>query len=292
MAEIIETGLDVSRYQGEIDWNAVARSGRQFVIIRAVSSNDAGVYVDHYFERNYAGAKAAGLRVGVYYFTYAQTEAYADREIEVLVQALRGKKLEYPVFVDMEAESIAALGRVRTTELALYALEKLRHEKFYSGLYTYAAFAKNRIDMAQLSAYPLYIADYTGSVLYQGAYQMWQYTATGRLPGISGNVCLDYSYEDFLPMIRQCGCNGYEQEAPMPMTPVPGLELEVYGKVNCQYFYTPDVYDVAGTLSPGRYTVLAQSVGCYHGFTWLTIRYKEKIYWTTLLSDRCFLLRP
>ncbi len=291
MAEIFETGLDVSRYQGGIDWNAVARSGRQFVIIRAVSSNNAGVYVDPYFERNYAGAKAAGLRVGAYYFTYAQTNAYADREIDLLCQVLRGKKFEYPIFVDMEAESVAALGRERTTELAGYALERLRREKFYAGLYTYAAFARNRIDMHRLSAYPLYIADYTGSVQYPGAYQMWQYTGTGRVPGVSGNVCLDYSYRDFLPEIRQCGFNGYEAQAPMPMTPVPGLELEVYGSVNCQYFHTPDVYDVAGTLMPGRYPVLAQSVGCYNGFTWLTVRHQGQIYWTTLLSDRCFLLR-
>ncbi len=291
MAEIFEIGLDVSRYQGEIDWQAVAGSGRQFVIIRAVSSNDAGVYVDPFFEQNYAGAKAAGLRVGAYYFTYAQTYAYADREIELLSGALEKKTLEYPVFVDMEAESIAALGRTRTTELAEYALESLRRKNFYAGLYTYASFAKNRIDMSRLSAYPFYIADYTGSVQYSGSYQMWQYTATGRVPGVNGNVCLDYSYRDFLPEIQQCGCNGYEAQAPMPMTPTPGLQLEVYGSLNCQYFYSPNVYDVAGTLKPGRYPVQAQSVGCYNGFTWLTVRYRDRVYWTTLLSDRCFLLR-
>ena len=99
MAAIYQTGIDVSRYQGTIDWAAVARAGKQFAVIRAVSSNNSGVYVDPMFEKNYAGAKAAGLRVGVYYYTYAQTESYADRELEALTAVLAGKKLEYPVFV-------------------------------------------------------------------------------------------------------------------------------------------------------------------------------------------------
>ena len=97
-----------------------------------------------------------------------------------------GKKLEYPVFVDMEAEGIAALGRTRATQLALYALEKLRAAGWYPGLYTYSNFAKNRLDMAKLSAYPFFVADYTGSVTYPGAYQMWQYSSTGRVPGHIG----------------------------------------------------------------------------------------------------------
>ena len=75
------------------------------------------------------------------------------------------------------------------------------------------------------------------------------------------------------------------------MVPVPGLKLEVYGTLNCEYFYKPDIYDVAGTLPVGRYEAVAQSVGCYGGFTWVTLRYKNAVYWTALLADRCFLLR-
>lgn len=292
MASVFQTGIDVSRYQGTVDWSAVAKVGKQFAIIRAVSSNNTGVYVDPMFEQNYAGAKAAGLRVGVYYYTYAQTESYADRELEALGSVLAGKKLEYPVFVDMEAEGIAALARTKATELALYALEKLCAAGWYSGLYTYSNFAKNRLDMTKLSAYPFFVADYTGSVTYQGNYEMWQYSSTGRVPGISGNVDLDYSYADFLPAIRQGGYNGYEPVvAGLEMVPVPGLKLEVYGTRNCEYFYKPDIYDVAGALPVGVYEAVAQSVGCYGGFTWVTLRYNNAVYWTALLADRCFLLR-
>lgn len=88
------------------------------------------------------------------------------------------------------------------------------------------------------------------------------------------------------------GYNGYEPEIPgLEMVPVPGLKLEVYGTLNCEYFYKPDIYDVAGTLPVGRYEAVAQSVGCYGGFTWVTLRYKNAVYWTALLADRCFLLR-
>jgi GH25 family lysozyme M1 (1,4-beta-N-acetylmuramidase) len=77
--------------------------------------------------------------------------------------------------------------------------------------------------MAKLSAYPFFVADYTGSVTYPGAYQMWQYSSTGRVPGISGNVDLDHSYVDFLPAIQAGGYNGYEPEIPgLEMVPVPG----------------------------------------------------------------------
>lgn len=292
MATIFQTGIDVSRYQGTIDWAAVARAGKQFAIIRAVSSNDSGVYVDPMFERNYTNAKAAGLRVGVYYYTYAQSESYADQELQALTKALAGKKLEYPVFVDMEAEGVAALGRDRATQLALYALDKLRAAGWYSGLYTYSNFAKTRLDMAKLKAYPFFVADYTGRVTYQGAYQMWQYSSTGKVDGISGNVDLDYSYEDFLPAIQQGGYNGYASGVPgLEMVAVPGLKLEVYGTRNCEYFSKPDIYAVAGTLPAGRYEAIAQSLGCYGGYTWVTIRYKDTVYWTALLADRCFLLR-
>lgn len=292
MAEIFQTGVDVSRYQGAIDWRAVAAAGKQFAILRAVSSNDAGVYVDPTFERNYAGARAAGLRVGAYYYTYARTDANADIELSALKGALADKRFEYPVFVDYEAQSLIPLGRARLTRMARRALESLRADGWYSGLYTYSNFARSHLDMSALAMYPLFIADYTGSVTYPGAYQMWQYSSTGRVAGIQGNVDLDRSYTDFLPVIETEGWNGYPMQEQGPeMVPVPGLRLETYGTVNCQYFYGPDVYAVAGSLPNGVYEALAQSVGCWNGFTWVTLRYGGGVYWTALLADRCFLLR-
>lgn len=292
MAEIFQEGIDVSRYQGTVDWAAVAASGKQFAILRAVSSNDAGVYVDPTFEQNYAGAKAAGLRVGVYYYSYAQTQAYADRELAALNGALAGKQLEYPVFIDVEAKSLEALGRERLTQLTLYALQAMRAMGWYSGFYTYSYFAMNRLNTAALGEYPFFVADYTGSVIYPGKYEMWQYSSKGEVPGIPGRVDLDRSYVDFLPEIRAGGYNGY---APAPrepeMVPLPDLRLEVYGTRTFEYFNTPDVNDIAGRLPNGVYEAVAQSVGCWNGFVWVTIRYEGRIWWTALEADHCFLYR-
>lgn len=292
MAEIFQAGIDVSRYQGTVDWAQVAASGKQFAILRVASSNDAGVYIDPTFEQNYIGARAAGLRVGAYYYTYARTDAYADLELAAVAGALAGKQLEYPVFADFEAQSLIPLGRAALTRMALRALESLRAAGWYSGLYTYSYFAQHYLDMSVLAAFPFFVADYTGSVTYPGAYQMWQYSGTGRVPGIVPDVDLDESYEDFLPALRAGGWNGYAPAAQQPeMFPLPGLQLEVYGLKNCQYFYGPDVNAVAGTLPPGVYEAVAQSLACWNGYPWATVRCNGGVYWTALIPDRCFLLR-
>lgn len=290
--QIFQSGIDVSRYQGTIDWSQVARSGKQFVIARAVSSDETGVYVDPTFEQNFAGARNAGLRVGAYYFTYAQTTAYADREIAAVLGALRGKQLQYPVFIDVESDSLTGLGRVRLTELVLYALKKLSAAGYHAGVYTYAYFAETYLDMALLAGWPFWLSDYVVPPAYQGRYDMLQYSSTGRVEGISTNVDLDVSYTDFYPHITQNGKNNYPNgSTPVPMVPTPNLCLTVYGTKNCQYFFTANVNDIAGTLPPGTYETVAQSEGCYAGFSWVTIRYKGGVYWTALLADRCYLVR-
>ena len=167
MAAIYQTGIDVSRYQGTIDWAAVARAGKQFAVIRAVSSNNSGVYVDPMFEKNYAGAKAAGLRVGVYYYTYAQTESYADRELEALTAVLAGKKLEYPVFVDMEAEGIETeLVQAGKTAHACNACAscKKTHRCVYDDLVNETAPKLTAADALVIGS-PVYYASPTGGAI-------------------------------------------------------------------------------------------------------------------------------
>ena len=88
MAEIFQRGVDVSRYQGQIDWNKVKAAGQQYAIVRAVSIRGSAPYVDPLFEQNIRQAAAAGLRVGVYYYTYATTEAQAIRELDTLLPQL------------------------------------------------------------------------------------------------------------------------------------------------------------------------------------------------------------
>ena len=211
--EVFQAGIDVSRYQSRVDWQAVA-SSKQFAILRVASSNSTGVYIDPYFERNIAGAHAAGLRVGAYYYTYARSDEAVISEVQAVLDALEGNQLEYPVFVDVEESRLQGLGRGEITRLVRFAMDILDQRGWYPGFYTYTSYAQSYLDTAALAAYPLWIADYRGYVGYQGAYQMWQYASTGRVSGISGNVDLDYSYLDFLPLIRAAGKNGYLPEDP------------------------------------------------------------------------------
>ena len=122
---LFQVGIDVSRYQGSINWSAVAAAGKQFAIVRIGSSNNNGAYVDPYFLQNVNGAHAAGLRVGAYYYTYARTESAVAGELTTFLNALEGLQLEYPVFVDVEARSLTSLGKPQLTNLVKYAMDIL-----------------------------------------------------------------------------------------------------------------------------------------------------------------------
>lgn len=285
---IFESGIDVSRYQGQINWPAVAAAGKQFAIVRIGATDRTGVYVDPYFLRNVNGAHAAGLKVGAYYYTTAKSEEAVINELDTFLGTLQGLKLEYPVFVDVEDNSLPAVGKAKLTQLTRFAMDILYQHGWYAGYYTYTSFANNYIDTASLAAYPLWIADYRGYVGYKGSYTMWQYSSTGSVGGINGNVDLDYSYTNFLPEIMKGGFNGYGSSGPN-MQPISGQDLEVFS-ARCEYFYTANVNDVVDYLPLGRYRALSLSEGEYGGFVWVTFSYNNETYWTALLSDRCRLV--
>lgn len=276
---IYETGIDVSRYQGEVNWQAVAAAGKQFAMVRIGSSSSGGVYIDPYFQRNVAGAKAAGLKVGAYYYTYARTDEAVINEVSAFLAVLEGLRLEYPVFVDVEDNSLKTLPRAELTRLVRFAMDILDQKGWLPGFYTYTSFANSNLDMAALAAYPFWVADYRGYVGYQGSYDLWQYSSTGRVNGVSGNVDLDYSYKNFLPLLIESGKNGYGQGP--SLVPVAGKELAVQSS-QALYYYSPDLNDLAGYLPLGRYPVTAMTDGEYLGYTWVTFTYQESEYWATL----------
>ncbi|MBQ8647106.1 MAG: endolysin [Oscillospiraceae bacterium] len=280
---IYERGMDVSRYQGTVNWAAVAAAGMQFVLVRVGSSNGGQPYVDPYFRRNVEGARAAGLKTGAYYFTYARTEEQVAAELETFLPALEGLRMEYPVFVDVEADSLAGLGRARLTGLVKYAMDILDQRGWLPGWYTYTAFAQQYLDAAALADYPLWIADYRGYVGLAAAYDLWQYTAAGQVDGVDGNVDLNYSYRNFLPLLQQAGLNGFGGGP--AMTPVSGKVLEVTD-ARTEYFASPDVNDVVGYLPLGQYPAQAVSDGAWQGYRWATFLYGDTEYWTALLADR------
>ena len=284
----IETGLDASRYQGEIDWPAVAADGKQFALLRIGSTGPDGLYADPYFQKNVAGAHAAGLKVGAYYYTYARTKTQVAAELEKFLPELSGLRLEYPVFVDMEDTGLQSLGKKTLTDLLLYAMVLLDQAGWFPGYYTFTSFAEQYLELDRLAAYPLWIADHRGYAGVNARFALWQYSASGQVGGINGPVDLDQSYRDFLPELKAGGYNGYGGDGPV-MEPLTGKELEVFAR-RCEYFASPDVNDVAGYLPEGRYPATALARAPWEGFVWVNFAWQGKIWWTVLLSDRCRLV--
>lgn len=128
--------IDVSRYQGEIDWAQVAAAGYKGAMLKTVSTNRKlskradGLYIDPTFETNYRNAKAAGLDVGVYYYTYATSEAMADAELALVRQAVYGKELTMPIAVDVEENKLKPMSTLDLTNLTAYALEQVEKMGF------------------------------------------------------------------------------------------------------------------------------------------------------------------
>ena len=204
--------IDVSRYQGEIDWAQVAAAGYKGAMLKTVSTNRKlpkradGLYIDPTFEANYRSAKAAGLDVGVYYYTYATSEAMANAELSLVRQAVYGKELTLPLAVDVEENELKPMSTLDLTNLAAYALEQVEKMGFYAQLYTYTGY-KYELDMARLSSrWDVWLADYTGKTpKVDFKYSAHQHTSKGSVPGISGNVDLSVTEINYPRIIRKKG---------------------------------------------------------------------------------------
>ena len=206
--------IDVSRYQGEIDWAQVAAAGYKGAMLKTVSTNrklskrSDGLYIDPTFETNYLNAKAAGLDVGVYYYTYATNKDMVNAELALLRQAVYGKELTLPVAMDVEDTKLTALDKQDLTDLTAYALHEVEQMGFYAQLYTYTSFAKAHLFVggAALHPYDVWLADYTGKTpKVDFKYNSHQHTSKGSVPGISGNVDLNATTLNYPKIIRKKG---------------------------------------------------------------------------------------
>lgn len=202
-------GIDVSRWQGNINWEKVKAAGIKFAIIKAGGSDD-GFYTDSRWEANYKGAKANGIAVGAYYFAGPKcvTAAAGKADAKRFLKLLKGKKLEYPVYFDCEAQPISK--RSGTTKAALAFCKELEKAGYYAGIYasTYSGF-QDRLDDAKLHSIAHWVAQYAGKCSYRGSYGLWQYSSSGRVSGIGGNVDMNYANIDYPSIIKAGGFNGY-----------------------------------------------------------------------------------
>lgn len=208
--------IDVSRYQDKITldgWRKVKAAGYKGVMLKTVSTNKKlskradGLYIDPTFETNYKNAKAAGLDVGVYYYTYATSEAMADAELALVREAVRGKELTMPLAVDVEENKLKPMSTLDLTNLTAYALEQVERMGFYAQLYTYTHYSNMELDMGRLAnRWDVWLSDTTGSTPAVGYhYNAHQHTSEGAVPGINGNVDLNVTTLNYPKIIRKKG---------------------------------------------------------------------------------------
>ena len=199
------TILDVSRWQGRIDWDAVKRSGKiDGVMIRAMGNKNGKPYLDPYFARNYAECARLGIPVGGYYYTCAVTPRQTEEELVALKTALRGKTFQLPLAIDVENPRLRSLAPAKLSALVARTADRIETWNLYAMVYTYTNFADTALAAQPLAPYDLWLADYRGKRPAR-RHGMWQYTSSGTIPGVSEPVDLSVAYKDYAAIIQQAG---------------------------------------------------------------------------------------
>lgn len=234
-------GIDVSRFQSDIDWQKVKAAGVQFAIIKAGYGKYA-YQEDPCFEDNIKGAYNAGIPVGVYWYSYADTVAEAKQEAEVCLTVIKPykDKITLPVFFDQEYEpAILAAGNSIRTQCCVAFIEVIEAAGYKAGLYGSQDWLDNKIDDSQIPATAtVWVAQYGDKCTYKGRYTIWQYTSTGHIDGISGNVDMNQADDSLIVSTADgwnyIGGSWYWYEGGKPVT---NAWRKITGESGVPYWY-------------------------------------------------------
>lgn len=197
-------GIDVSYWQGDIDWQQVKDAGVEFVMIRVGwrGSVQGVLDIDEYAQQNYEGAKAVGIDVGCYFFSQAISPEEAVEEAEYVLELIRDWELDMPVVYDWEYISAdSRTGNVDArllTDCTIAFCKRIRQAGYTPMVYFNADQSHKQMFLEELTDYPFWLAMYESEMDYPYKIQMWQYTDAGTVPGIAGNVDLNlyFTYEE------------------------------------------------------------------------------------------------
>jgi GH25 family lysozyme M1 (1,4-beta-N-acetylmuramidase) len=229
-AEVVKLkGIDVSVHQGDIDFEKAAEA-IDFAVLRAgygrLSSQE-----DAKFQRNYSGFKKQGTPIGAYWYCYATSADEARKEAEACLVVLKGKQFELPIFYDILEDDhipkLKAAGDVATliNQIVPAFCSVLEQNGYYVGVYCNTNGYVNYLNDSNKQRYVQWVADWRGTCGYSGQKVMWQYSAQGTVPGISGYVDKDYAYTDFA-VIKEKGFNGWNAADYQPDPETPDVKPE------------------------------------------------------------------
>lgn len=184
-------GIDVSQHNAKIDFAKVKQDGINFVIIRiGWIGNKENHTIDTYFEENYKNAKANGLKIGFYVYSYVENETAMLSAINWIKKQISGKNYEYPIFLDVEDKQIANLSKEKQTKLCKYFCDNFSN----SGVYANLDWFNNKLNVNELLNYKIWLAQWTNANTHSAKFKvdLWQYADNGNVNGINGRVDMNY----------------------------------------------------------------------------------------------------
>ena len=199
---LIYLGIDVSSYQNKINWVEVKQAGIEFAILRlGWIGNKENHTIDTFFNENYETCKRLGIPVGIYVYSYCESEEAVISGAKWTIEQLKGKTIKYPIYIDMEDDQISGLDKEKLTNISITFCEQLKKSGYSKvGVYANKNWLTNKLDASKLSKYNIWLAHYTvggNQTDYSGKYDMWQYTSSGTVQGIIGRVDMNYCYKDY-----------------------------------------------------------------------------------------------
>lgn len=211
-------GIDVSTYQGNINWEET-KNHIDFAIIRCGYGNNLTSQDDIKYQSNAEACTRLKIPFGVYLYSYATNTKMAQSEVDHTLRLIKDYKLEYPVFLDVEDRSQLSLPKEQLIEVVKYYCEKIESAGYYVGIYASLSTLNGILNSQELDPYDKWVAEWGKDFNYKGSSGMWQYTDNEQIPGINTRVDGDIAFYDYPDIIRRNGLNHLETEEEKPEPP-------------------------------------------------------------------------
>ena len=288
----VARGIDVSEHNGTINWNAVKNSGQvDFAILRVGYGDDYSYQDDKQWARNVSECERLGIPYGVYIYSYATSWSQLNSEVSHVKRLLRGHNPSYPVYIDMEDDSTIGLGRNTLTQFAKSFCDQINSAGYTAGVYANLNWWNNHLNASQLDNYERWVAQYNSSCWYEGDYSLWQYSSSGSVPGISGNVDMNYDYANRTRNLEysSISAQGMARNATGSALK-PEVSITLGGRTLKEGTdYTLSYNDSSSApVKAGEYTVEAKGINSYEGEIAIG---KMVIYDSLALEDTSYIIR-